>query len=191
MQQFQLAQLQHSPPFPPAQVETQPCPWLVLGKGGGCASTPPGPVDTDSSQFSLHPHCLQPAQGWGPGASVPGPGWSQRTVTGTSSVGGSQVLYWAQLHLLPPSGGQSYRGAGGRVRGRWRGVSVNPRCPPWFPWRSCKSQCHHWQSRPGGVCCEPGAEALAGRALGNTGPGSSGTAPRVWPGQSGRPAESP
>lgn len=34
-------------------------------------------------QFSLHPHCLQPAQGWGPEGSVQGRGWSQRTASGT------------------------------------------------------------------------------------------------------------
>lgn len=153
-------------------------PWLALGEVGSCGFRESRASGCKrGSQFSLRPRCLQPARGWGPGVSVPGPGWSQRTANGTeqatvsyggcsllasqplpptqplpSWVGVSQALHWAQLHLPPLSWGHSYRVAGGQVRGRWRGVSVSPRWPQWFPWRSCKSQCRHWQSRPGGVC---------------------------------------
>lgn len=44
-----------------------------------------------TSGLSLHPHYLQPAQGWGPGESVWGPGWSRRTASGTGGRAGSRV----------------------------------------------------------------------------------------------------
>lgn len=56
------------------------CRW---GKGEAVASSGPEPLDTGLFSLSLHPHYLQPAQGWGPEGSVQGRGWSQRTASGT------------------------------------------------------------------------------------------------------------
>lgn len=69
-----------------------------------------------------------------------------------SCLGASRALCWTpHLHLPPPQGCGGCRGAGGQGGG-------SPRCcPPWSPWRSCRSRCRHWQSYPGGANCRQGA----------------------------------
>lgn len=126
-------------PFPCPETKFQPCQWLGL-------LLVRGPLDTSFQflKFSLHHHCLQPAQGWDPGWSVQGPGWNQRKVSETSWVEESQALYWAQLLPPPLKQGQGHGRAGRQVGGKWKAVPGSPHCPRWFPWQSCNSRCHHW-----------------------------------------------
>ena len=179
--QDQPAELQHSPPLPPTLEESWPHPWLALGDGEAGASSGPVLQGLLGSAFPLTVFSQhgagalgrvsrgqdgakeqgaelarkqrKPSELWRllPPPPIPASVSSQPL---PSWVGESQARCWARCHLPPLSGSQGYRGAGGQVKGRWRAVSVSPRCPRWFPWRSCTSQCRQGQSRPGGVCCK-------------------------------------
>lgn len=81
------------------------------------------PLDTGFRffEFSLHHHCLLPAQGWGPGGSVQGPGWNQRKVSETGKrIEKAQLVLEANFslpHLILPTPTPAPTFLGGGVPG--------------------------------------------------------------------------
>lgn len=125
-------------PFPCPETKFQPCQWLGL-------LLVRGPLDTSFQflKFSLHHHCLQPAQGWDPGWSVQGPGWNQRKVseTGKRTEKAELVLGAAPSftsHLVPQPPAPTFLGGGvpGTVLGSASSSSSEAGARSWEGWET-------------------------------------------------------